>query len=428
MRIIDYPSREKWKTLAARPLEHSASTAAAVAEIIDAVRERGDRAVREFANRFDGFAPESFAVAESEVAEARRTISPELSEAIATAADNIGRFHAPTVNQSAETETFPGVFCLRKMVPIERVGLYVPAGTAPLFSTVLMLAIPAKLAGCSEIVMCSPPAANGSIDPIVLFAADLCGVTKIFKVGGAQAIAAMAFGTESIPRVDKIFGPGNRYVTEAKLQVLRHGVAIDMPAGPSELLVIADNNCVPDFVAADLLSQAEHDADSQVMLLTDSRQLAEEILKAIELQIADLPRRDIARSALSHSAAIVFNSVGECLEFSNFYAPEHLILAVENAGQLAEGVINAGSVFIGNYACESAGDYASGTNHTLPTGGAARGFSGVTTESFMKSVSFQKISADGIRQLGPTIELMAAAEGLEAHRRAVAIRRKEAAK
>jgi histidinol dehydrogenase len=428
MRIIEFPKRENWDSLIERPSALSESTARDVAEILSAVRQHGDEAIRRISQKFDKCVPDTFAVSDSELLAVRQCISPDLKTAIATAYDNIRRFHQLSDTAEYEIETFPGVFCGRKRIPIERVGLYIPAGSAPLFSTVLMLAIPAKLAGCEEIIMCSPPSGDGTIDAATLYAASLCGVSRIYKIGGAQAIAAMTFGTETVPKVDKIFGPGNRYVTEAKLQILRYGVAIDMPAGPSELLVIADDTCRPDFVAADLLSQAEHGPDSQVILLTESKELAGKIIEQIEQQIADLQRRDIAYASLANSAAIILRSIEECLDFSNLYAPEHLILAVENAGQAALRIKNAGSVFIGNYACESAGDYASGTNHTLPTGGAARGFSGVTTESFMKTITFQRITSEGISRLAPTIETMAAAEGLEAHRRAAAIRRKEVEK
>jgi histidinol dehydrogenase len=423
MQIIKYPSRDNWPQLALRPSDDSSAITDRVSEIVKEVQRGGDNAIRKIAQRFEKCVPDRFDVSDSEIEAAIGAVPDELKRAIQTAAENISRFHQRNAEETNEIETFPGVFCSRKWRPIERVGLYIPAGSAPLFSTVLMLAIPARLAGCREIIMCSPPSADGSIDAAMLFAASICGVSKIFKIGGAQAIAAMAFGTETLPRVDKIFGPGNRFVTEAKLQALRFGVAIDMPAGPSELLVIADDDCRPDFVAADLLSQAEHGPDSQVLLLTDSEPAALRVAASIERQITALSRRDIARKALENSLSIILPTIDECIEFSNLYAPEHLILALRNAEAAAESIVNAGSVFIGDYACESAGDYASGTNHTLPTGGAARGFSGITTESFMKTITFQRITPDGIAGLGPTIEIMAAAEGLDGHRLAAAVRR-----
>ncbi|MER3430338.1 MAG: histidinol dehydrogenase [Blastocatellia bacterium] len=423
MRITRYPSRRQWPQLALRPQEDSAAVADRVSEIINAVRLGGDDAVRKIAAQFEKSAPNSFAVSESEINAAIDAVPDELKRAIETAAGNIRRFHAHSTGIAKEIETSLGVFCSRKWQPIDTVGLYIPAGSAPLFSTVLMLAIPANIAGCREIIICSPPSATGSIDAATLFTASLCGVSKIFKIGGAQAIAAMAFGTETIPRVDKIFGPGNRFVTEAKLQVLRFSVAIDMPAGPSELLVIADDGCRPEFVAADLLSQAEHGPDSQVILLTDSETTAFRVASCIEDQLRNLPRRTIAEKALENSRCIILSSIDECIQFSNLYAPEHLILALRNAEDAAENIVNAGSVFVGDFACESAGDYASGTNHTLPTAGAARGFSGITTESFMKTITFQRITREGIAGLAPTIEKMAAAEGLDGHRLAAAIRR-----
>ena len=320
-------------------------------------------------------------------------------------------------------ETTAGVFCWKKTVAIEKVGLYVPAGSAPLFSTVLMLVIPAKLAGCREIIVCSPPNSDGKVNPVTLYAAKICGATKVFKIGGAQAIGALAYGTETVPSVYKIFGPGNQFVTEAKLQVLRSGVAIDMPAGPSEVAVLADETCEPSFVAADLLSQAEHGPDSQVVLVSTSETVINETLAEVDRQIELLPRKTTAAAAIQNSTAILVSTIDEGVEILNDYAPEHLIIATDNAETVAEQIVNAGSVFIGNFSCESAGDYASGTNHTLPTGAAARAYSGVSVASFTKSITFQRLTAEGIRNLGPTIETMAAAEGLEAHRNAVAIRR-----
>jgi histidinol dehydrogenase len=387
------------------------------------VQENGDLALRKYSREFDGFDLDDFRVSEIEFLDAEAHVSQELKDALDVAKANIDKFHAREVTTLSVIETSPGVTCWKRELPIEKVGLYVPAGSAPLFSTVLMLAIPATLAGCREIVMCSPPDADGNINAATLYAARLCGVTSVFKIGGAQAIAAMAFGTETVPQVYKIFGPGNQYVTEAKLQVMRTGVAIDMPAGPSEVAVLADETCVASFVAADLLSQAEHGPDSQVILVTDSDRVITEVLSELERQIDLLPRKDIARAALSNSKAILVDSISTGIDLLNEYAAEHLILAIADADAIAKQVTNAGSVFIGNFSCESAGDYASGTNHTLPTNGAARAYSGVSVESFIKTITYQKVSREGIASLGPVIETMAAAEGLEAHRNAVSIRR-----
>ena len=346
-----------------------------------------------------------------------------IKEAIAAANANIEKFHAVPDERSPVIETTAGVFCWKKTVAIEKVGLYIPAGSAPLFSTVLMLVIPAKIAGCREIVVVSPPNADGTIDPVTLYAAKLCGATSVYPIGGAQAIGALAYGTETVPSVYKIFGPGNQFVTEAKLQVLRSGVAIDMPAGPSEVAILADESCVPAFVAADLLSQSEHGPDSQVVLVSTSETVIIETLAEVERQIELLPRKAIAAAAIQNSTAVLVATIADGVEIINDYAPEHLIIATDSAEMVAEQIINAGSVFIGNYSCESAGDYASGTNHTLPTGGAARAYSGVSVASFTKTITFQRLTADGISNLGPTIETMAAAEGLDAHRNAVAMRR-----
>ncbi|MDI1240880.1 MAG: histidinol dehydrogenase, partial [bacterium] len=387
------------------------------------VRAKGDIALRQFSREFDGVELDELLVSEDEFIGADAEVSQELKDALTIAKANIEKFHALAEEDLRKLETTPGVHCWKRSLPIEKVGLYIPAGSAPLFSTVLMLAIPAKLAGCREIVMCSPPDKNGKVNAATLYAARLCGVTKVFKIGGAQAVAAMAFGTGSLPRVHKIFGPGNQYVTEAKLQVMRDGIAIDMPAGPSEVAVLADESCIPAFVAADLLSQAEHGPDSQVVLVTTSQDVIDEVLEEVARQVEALPRQDTAKAALNNSKAILVRTVDEGVDLLNEYAAEHLILAVSDAETIAESIKNAGSIFIGNYSCESAGDYASGTNHTLPTNGAARAFSGVSTASFMKTVTYQQISEDGIRNLGPVIETMAAAEGLEAHRIAVAVRR-----
>lgn len=423
MRIITEPKREEWSELLRRPTIDTRTLSPQVESIMRGVRERGDAAVAEYTERFDGIRSESSKVGREEIEEAGRVVSDELKEAIAVAKANTERFHMSLVEDDPPAiETSAGVLCWRKRLPIDKVGLYVPAGSAPLFSTVLMLAIPAKLADCREIVLCSPAGSDGKVNPATLYAADLCGVTSIFKIGGAQAIAAMAYGTESVPQVYKIFGPGNQYVTEAKLQAIRDGIAIDMPAGPSEVAVLADESCVPEFVAADLLSQAEHGADSQVILVTNSRSITERIVAEIENQLFDLPRREVAEMSLGNSRFIVVDQIQSGIELLNEYAPEHLIIATGSPEIHAEKVRNAGSVFLGNYSCESAGDYASGTNHTLPTNGAARAFSGVSIESFTKTITYQQLSAAGITSLGNVVETMAAAEGLDGHKRAVSIR------
>ena len=422
MNVIEFPPREKWAEIIKRPVMDTRQLAPAVANILENVRVNGDAALREYSRRFDVVGLDGLAVSEDEFLAAETAVPTQLKHAIGVAKVNIEKFHATESELFTTIETTPGVKCWKRDLPIEKVGLYVPAGSAPLFSTVLMLAIPAKLAGCREIILCSPPDTDGMVNAATLYAARLCGVTRVFKIGGAQAIAAMAFGTDTVPRVYKIFGPGNQYVTEAKLQVLREGVAIDMPAGPSEVAVLADDSCVPAFVAADLLSQAEHGTDSQVVLVSDSKNVIDEVSGEIERQLDRLPRREIASTALENSRAILIGSIADGMDLLNEYAPEHLILAVRKAMEIAETVVNAGSVFIGNYSCESAGDYASGTNHTLPTNGAARAFSGVSKASFMKTMTYQCISAEGIRNLGPVIRTMADAEGLHAHRNAVSIR------
>ncbi len=422
MQIIEFPERENWARLLQRPSLDTTFLERTVANILKDVRENGDAALRHCARFFDKVELDEFLVTEAEFDEADALVTDELKAAIKTAKANIEKFHTIAESEPAVIETTSGVFCWRRLVAIEKVGLYVPAGSAPLFSTVLMLAIPARLAGCREVVMCSPPNSEGKIDPTTLYTARLCGVTKVFKIGGAQAVGAMAFGTETVPGVYKIFGPGNQFVTEAKMQVTRFGVAIDMPAGPSEVAVIADETSIPEFVAADLLSQAEHGPDSQVILVSISRKVVDDVLSEIDRQVAELPRKQIAEAALENSRAFVVKDLAQAVELMNEYAAEHLILATENAEELAGQIVNAGSVFIGNYSCESAGDYASGTNHTLPTNGYARSFSGVSTASFMKSITYQKLTADGIRNLGPAIELMAAAEQLDAHKRAISVR------
>ena len=423
MKIIRYPEPETWGQLLKRPLIDTKFLERTVGNILNDVRENGDVALRHCARHFDKVELDDFQVIEDEFVEAEARVSPELKAAIAVAKANIEKFHGVPTEKPTMIETSEGVFCWKKAVPIERVGLYVPAGSAPLFSTVLMLVIPAKLAGCREIVVCSPPNTDGKIDPATLCAAKLCGATSVYKIGGAQAIGALAYGTETVQRVYKIFGPGNQFVTEAKLQVLRSGVAIDMPAGPSEVAVLADETCVPAFVAADLLSQAEHGPDSQVMLVSTSETVINETLAEVERQIETLPRKAIAAAAIQNSKAILVKTIDDGVELLNEYASEHLIIATVAAESVAEKIVNAGSVFIGNYSCESAGDYASGTNHTLPTNGAARAYSGLSVASFTKTITFQRLTVAGINTLGPVIETMAAAEGLDAHKNAVMIRR-----
>ena len=386
------------------------------------MRLRGDEAVKEYEAKFDHAVLGELMVSEEEKAEAMASIDCELLEAIKLAHDNIYKFHKAQLMSVCKVETAPGVVCWQKQLPIERVGLYIPGGTAPLFSTVLMLATPAKIAGCSEIVLCTPPMADGKVNPAILAAADVVGVEKVFKIGGVQAIGAMAYGTQSVPKVYKIFGPGNQYVMAAKQHVSLHEVAIDMPAGPSEVCVIADAESNAEFVAADLLSQAEHGIDSQVLLISTSEEKIDSVQQQIELQLAKLPRREIAMKTLEYSKAVLVQNSDEAIDLSNAYAPEHLIIATADYERLAERVVNAGSVFLGEYACESAGDYASGTNHTLPTHGYATAYNGVNIDSFMRKVTFQHLSAEGIRSIGRAVEVMAAAEHLDAHRNAMSVR------
>lgn len=422
MKVYSYPERSTWAGILARPSLEARNLDEIVAAVLDEVRSEGDAALKRYTARFDHASLDHIALdaAEREAAEAQ--IPESLRQAMQTAAANISRFHEAQRSRGIEVETMPGVRCWRQSRPIEKVGLYIPGGTAPLFSTVLMLGIPAVLAGCREIVLCTPPNPQGNINPAIAYAAQLVGISQVFKVGGIQAIGAMAFGTESVPRVYKIFGPGNQYVTAAKQAVSRLGVAIDMPAGPSEVMVCADHTANPDFVASDLLSQAEHGADSQVVLLALAGCPVTAVQEAIERQLRTLPRADVARQALLNSLAIVPKNRREALDLINEYAPEHLILAIEHAEEMAEQIINAGSVFLGNYTPESVGDYASGTNHTLPTNGFARAFSGVSLESFQKNITFQQLSREGLQALGPAVETMAQAEQLEAHRQAVRIR------
>ena len=408
-----------------RAAESTAQLEQTVAEIIAQVRERGDEALREYASRFDGVELSDLRVSETEIAEAEQRVDEALKQAIAVAAGNIERFHAAQTMQPVEVSTMPGVECVQRAVPITNVGLYIPGGNSPLFSTVLMLAVPARLAGCKHIVMCTPPGKDGKVNAAILYAARLAGVTEIYKVGGAQAVAAMAYGTQSIPRVSKIFGPGNRFVMEAKMQVSRSAVAIDMPAGPSEVMIIADQDADAEFVASDFLSQAEHGPDSQSILLTTSESLAERLPGVIDDSLNRLPRREMMLRSLSHSHVIVLRDYDEIMRFANEYAPEHLIINTADAERLAERVENAGSVFIGPYSPESAGDYASGTNHTLPTSGYAKAYSGVNLDSFTKKITFQRLTPEGLRSIGSTIEIMAENEDLMAHRMAVTVRLKK---
>ncbi len=424
MKIIRYPKKENWAGLLQRPAFDSEDLSATVSAILDDVKVNGDNALRAFTKKFDDVEIDELLVSANEFVEAEKRVSDDLKQAIQHAKSNIEKFHQSQIEEPKVIETTTGVFCWRKSVAIEKVGLYIPAGTAPLFSTVLMLAIPAKIAGCREIVLCSPPDKKGKINDVTLYTARLCGVTKVFKVGGVQAIGAMAFGTESVPNVYKIFGPGNQFVTEAKQQISKFGVAIDMPAGPSEVAVWADESSILEFVAADLLSQAEHGIDSQVILVSTNEKVILDSITEVEKQLAALPRKEIAEKSLQNSKAILVENEAEAIEILNEYAAEHLILAVENADEIADKIINAGSIFIGNYSCESAGDYASGTNHTLPTNGYAKNYSGVSLDSFVKKITFQKLSEKGILNLGKTIELMAEAEHLEAHARAISVRLK----
>ncbi|WP_295427970.1 histidinol dehydrogenase [Prevotella sp.] len=422
MKVYNNPDSSEWADICLRPHLDVSSLNSAVSGILDDVRLRGDEAVKEYEAKFDHAVLGELMVSEEEKAEAMASIDCELLEAIKLAHDNIYKFHKAQLMSVCKVETAPGVVCWQKQLPIERVGLYIPGGTAPLFSTVLMLATPAKIAGCSEIVLCTPPMADGKVNPAILAAADVVGVEKVFKIGGVQAIGAMAYGTQSVPKVYKIFGPGNQYVMAAKQHVSLHEVAIDMPAGPSEVCVIADAESNAEFVAADLLSQAEHGIDSQVLLISTSEEKIDSVQQQIELQLAKLPRREIAMKTLEYSKAVLVQNTDEAIDLSNAYAPEHLIIATADYERLAERVVNAGSVFLGEYACESAGDYASGTNHTLPTHGYATAYNGVNIDSFMRKVTFQHLSAEGIRSIGRAVEVMAAAEHLDAHRNAMSVR------
>ena len=422
MKQIEYPDRNQWPELLKRPALQVESLFDTVRTILDRVKADGDRAVLAYEEQFDRVKLSSLAVGEEEMQEAEDLLDEELKSAIRLAKQNIETFHAAQRFTSKRVETQPGVTCWQKAVPIERVGLYIPGGTAPLFSTVLMLAVPARIAGCGEIVLCTPPGMNGKVHPAVLFAAQVAGVNRLFKAGGVQAIASMAYGTESVPRVYKIFGPGNQYVTAAKQLVSLRDVAIDMPAGPSEVEVLADDTANPAFVAADLLSQAEHGVDSQALLVTTSPVLCQAVQQELERQLALLPRKEIAARSLEHSKLIVVRDMDEALALTNAYAPEHLIIQTADYMQVAERVMNAGSVFLGPYSTESAGDYASGTNHTLPTNGYARAYSGVSLDSFIRKITFQEITREGLCRIGPAIETMAANEQLDAHKNAVTVR------
>ena len=422
MKVIKYPSKEKWAEILRRPALNTESLFDTVRGIIDRVRTEGDKAVIEYEATFDKAELTSLAVTNEELEEGVALVSEELKAAISLAKQNIERFHAAQKFVGKKVETMPGVTCWQKAVGIEKVGLYIPGGTAPLFSTVLMLAVPAKIAGCKEIVLCTPPDKNGNIHPAILFVAPPAGVSKIFKSRGVQAIAAMAYGTESIPKVYKIFGPGNQYVTAAKQLVSLRDVAIDMPAGPSEVEVLADDSANPVFVAADLLSQAEHGVDSQAILITTSERLQVAVVEEVERQLAELPRREIAEKSLANSKLILVNDMDEAVELTNEYAPEHLIVETSDYMEVAERVVNAGSVFLGSFSPESAGDYASGTNHTLPTNGYAKAYSGVSLDSFIRKITFQEICSDGMKAIGPAIETMAANEQLDAHKNAVTVR------
>ena len=425
MEIIKYPGREEWSSLIKRPALDVTTLFDTVRTVLDEVREQGDTAVKAYEEKFDKVLLSSLQVSEEEMREADALVAEDLKQAIRTAKANIEKFHASQRFEGKKVETTPGVTCWQKAVAIEKVGLYIPGGTAPLFSTVLMLAVPARIAGCKEIVLCTPPNREGKVHPAILFAAEVAGVSKIFKAGGIQAIAAMAYGTESVPKVYKIFGPGNQYVTAAKQLVSLKEVAIDMPAGPSEVEVIADETANPDFIAADFLSQAEHGVDSQAVLVTASETIVEPVARAIQEQLDRLPRKEITEKSLAHSRIIVLKDLREVVDFTNQYAPEHLIIATKNYDELAEKVVNAGSVFLGEYACESAGDYASGTNHTLPTHGYALAYNGVNLDSYNRKITFQHLTAEGIKSIGDAVVTMAENEQLEAHANAMRLRVKE---
>ena len=422
MKIIENPRIDIWKEILQRPAIETGALFGTVSKVLDDVRLNGDEALRRYELEFDHVSLEKLNVEDDEFYEAVNYIPEDLKKAIDVAYSNIHKFHSAQRFEEIKVETSPGVTCIQRSVPISKVGLYIPGGTAPLFSTVLMLAIPAKIAGCSEIVLCSPPDRNGKINPYILYAARIAGVTNVYKVGGAQAVAAMAYGTESVSKVDKIFGPGNQYVVAAKQLVSLSDVAIDMPAGPSEVEVLTDESSNPSFVAADLLSQAEHGADSQVLLVSTDRNMIDKVVVELEKQLEELPRKEIAAKSISHSQAIYVDNMETAISITNEYAPEHLILSVKNYNDIASKITNAGSVFLGQYACESAGDYASGTNHTLPTKAYAKAYSGLCLDSFMRKMTLQELTPQGIKSIGHAVELMAGAEGLDAHKNAMTLR------
>lgn len=422
MKIIENPRIDTWKEILQRPVIETGALFGTVSKVLDDVRLNGDEALRRYELEFDHVSLEKLNVEDGEFYEAVNYIPEDLKKAIDVAYSNIHKFHSAQRFEEIKVETSPGVTCIQRSVPISKVGLYIPGGTAPLFSTVLMLAIPAKIAGCSEIVLCSPPDRNGKINPYILYAARIAGVTNVYKVGGAQAVAAMAYGTESVPKVDKIFGPGNQYVVAAKQLVSLSDVAIDMPAGPSEVEVLTDESSNPSFVAADLLSQAEHGADSQVLLVSTDRNMIDKVVVELEKQLEELPRKEIAAKSISHSQAIYVDNMETAISITNEYAPEHLILSVKSYNDIASKITNAGSVFLGQYACESAGDYASGTNHTLPTKAYAKAYSGLCLDSFMRKMTLQELTPQGIKSIGHAVELMAGAEGLDAHKNAMTLR------
>ena len=422
IQVFKEPKKKDWPSILARPQFDAAPLEVKVREILMAVKQRGDAAISAYTLAFDKIALSNFKLSASAFDAAEKVLTPSLKTAIQLAKVNIEVFHQGQIQKEERIETMPGVWCWRKSVGIEKVGIYIPGGTAPLFSTVLMLGIPAKLAGCKEIILCTPPNEKGEIDPAIIYAASLVGVTAIFTIGGVQAIAALAYGTASVPKVYKIFGPGNQYVTAAKQMIQQEGVAIDMPAGPSEVCVYADETSIASFVAADLLSQAEHGVDSQVILIANSIEIVEQVQKELDMQLVLLPRKEMATKALAHSKAIVIENTEEAIAMMNEYAPEHLILSINNAAQVAEKIINAGSIFIGNFSPESVGDYASGTNHTLPTNGFAKAYSGVSMDSFVKKITFQQLTERGLENIAPTVIEMATAEGLQAHSKAVELR------
>jgi histidinol dehydrogenase len=425
MKIYTYPEQKEWKKLLLRPTFDNVNLQEKVKSVLSDVQQNGDAAIKKYTVQFDGIELNNFVVTEKEIVYAVANLSNDLKQAIETAANNINTFHQKQTSTVEVIETMPGVKCWRKSVGIEKVGLYIPGGTAPLFSTILMLGIPAKIAGCKEVVLCTPPNKEGTVHPAILFAAQLVGIKQIYKVGGVQAIAAMAYGTETIPKVYKIFGPGNQYVTCAKQLIQQAGIAIDMPAGPSEVCVLADDTADASFVAADLLSQAEHGVDSQVLLVTTSKELVIRVNDELGKQVEHLSRKAIALQALENSKAIVVNTIDEAIDLVNEYAAEHLIISCNKDEFIAEKITNAGSIFLGNYSPESVGDYASGTNHTLPTNGFAKAYSGVSVDSFVKKITYQKLTQEGLNAIGETVELMAEAEGLDAHKNAVRLRREK---